>query len=110
MKRVETTVRNIECTFEFKCDQQWDDLETQLASNIKFCQQCQKNVYLCKTQEELDYARSLGWCISIERVEVRMYTTGVPAPLTNPSVDRLLEEADALYASRRKRAHPNEFD
>lgn len=110
MKRVETTVRNIECTFEFKCDKQWDDLETQLASNIKFCQQCQKDVYLCKTQEELDHSRSLGRCISIERVEVRMFTTGVPAPQTNPSVERLLKEADALYASRRKRANPNEFD
>ena len=110
MKRVETTIRNIECTFEFKCDKQWDDLETQVASNIKFCNQCQKDVYLCKTQDELDHARSLGRCVSIERVEVRMYTTGVPAPLTNPSIERLLKEADALYASRKKLANPNEFD
>jgi hypothetical protein len=110
MKKVETTLRNIECTFEFKCDKQWDDLETQDASNIKFCKQCQKDVYLCKTQEELDHARSLGRCISIERVEIRMFTTGVPAPLTNPSIEQLLKEADALYASRKKRAKPNEFN
>jgi hypothetical protein len=110
MKRVESTLRNIECTFEFKCDKQWDDLETLVASNIKFCQQCRKDVYLCKTQEELDHARSLGRCISIERVEVRMFTTGVPTPLSNSSVELLLEEADALYASRKKLAHLNEFD
>ena len=110
MKKVETTLRNIECTFEFKCDKQWDDLETQVASNIKFCKQCQKDVYLCKTQEELDLARSLGRCISIERVEIRMFTNGVPAPLTNPSIEQLLKEADVLYASRKKRAKPNEFD
>ena len=110
MKKVETTLRNIECTFEFKCDKQWDDLETQDASNIKFCKQCQKDVYLCKTQEELDHARSLGRCISIERVEIRMFTTGVPVPLTNPSIERLLKEADSLYASRKNRAKPNEFD
>ena len=110
MKKVETTLRNIECTFEFKCDKQWDDLETQDASNIKFCKQCQKDVYLCKTQEELDRSRSLGHCISIERVEIRMFTTGVPAPLTNPSIEKLLREADALYASRKKRANPNEFN
>ncbi len=30
MKKIETTLRNIECTFEFKCDKQWDDLETQV--------------------------------------------------------------------------------
>ena len=110
MKRVETTVRNIECTFEFKCDKQWDDLETQVASNIKFCNQCQTDVYLCKTQDELDHASSLGRCISIERVEVRMFTTGVPAPITNPSIERLLKEADALYAARKKLANLNEFD
>jgi hypothetical protein len=110
MKKVETTLRNIECTFEFKCDKQWDDLETQIASNIKFCNQCQKNVYLCKSQEELDNARSLGRCISIERVEIRMFTTGVPYRVKNNEVDRLLKEADELYASRKKRANPLEFD
>ena len=109
MKRSETTIRNIECTFEFKCDQQWDELENRVASNIKFCNQCQKDVYLCKTQEELVHARSLGRCISIERVEVSMFTTGVPAPLTDPLVERLLKDADELYAVRKKRANPNEF-
>ena len=110
MKKVETTIRNIECTFEFKCDKQWDDLETQIASNIKFCKQCEKNVYLCKTQKELDHARSLGRCISIERIEVRMFTTGVPYRVKDPEVERLLKEADELYASRRKRSNPNEFN
>ena len=71
---------------------------------------CKDSTVGCKTQEELDHARSLGRCISIERVEIRMFTTGVPAPLTNPSIERLLKEADALYASRKKRAKPNEFD
>ena len=110
MKRVETTIRNIECTFEFKCDKQWDDLETLVATNIKFCQQCQKDVYLCKTQEELDHARSLGRCISIERVEIRMFTTGIPYRVKDTEVEELLKEADALYASRKKRTNPSEFD
>ncbi len=110
MKKVETTHRKIECTFKFKCDKQWDDLETQVASNIKFCKQCLKEVYLCKTQEELDHARSLGRCISIERVEIRMFTTGIPVPLTNPPIEQLLKEADTLYASRKKHANPNEFN
>jgi hypothetical protein len=119
MKKVETTLRNIECTFEFKCDKQWDDLETQIASNIKFCTQCKKDVYLCKTQEELDHARSLGRCISIERVEIRMFTTGIPYRVKDTKVAQLVEdtevaelikEADALYASRKKRANPSEFD
>lgn len=110
MKKVETILRKIECTFEFKCDKQWDDLEAQIASNIKFCKQCEKNVYLCKTQEELDHARSLGLCISIERVEIRMFTTGIPYRVKDTEVDELLKEADALYASRKKRANPSEFD
>ena len=110
MKKVETTVRNIECTFEFKCNKQWDELETQVTSNIKFCKQCEKEVYLCKTQQELDHARSLGLCISIERVEIRMFTTGVPYRIKDTEVEQLLKEADELYASRKKRANPNEFN
>ena len=119
MKKVETTVRNIECTFEFKCNKQWDELETPVASNIKFCNQCEKDVYLCKTQEEIDHARSFGRCISIERVEIRMFTTGIPYQVKDTKVAQLVEdtevaelikEADALYASRKKRANPSEFD
>jgi hypothetical protein len=110
MKKVETTLRNIECTFEIKCDKQWDDLETQISSNIKFCTQCQKDVYLCKTQEELDHARSLGRCVSIEIVEIRMFTTGIPYRVKDTKVEQLLKEADALYASRRRRSKPNEFN
>jgi len=96
--------------FEFKCDKQWDDLESQIASNIKFSKQCEKNVNLCKTQEELDHARSLGRCISIERIEVRMFTTGVPYRVKDPELEKLLKETDELYASRRKRSNPNEFN
>ena len=78
MKKVKTTTRKVECTFEFQCYRQWDELETQVASNIRFFNACQKVVYLRKTQEELDNARSSGQCISLERVEISMITTGVP--------------------------------
>ena len=75
-----------------------------------FCTQCKKDVYLCKTQKELDHARSLGRCISIERVEIRMFTTGIPYRVKDTEVEQLLKEADALYASRKRRSKPNEFN
>jgi hypothetical protein len=78
MKKIESIVQTIECTFKFKCDRQWSDLHELIELNVKYCEQCQKNVYLCKTQEEINQARLLGRCISIERVEVKMFTTGVP--------------------------------
>lgn len=31
-------------------------------SNVRFCERCQKEVYLCKTQEQADWVCEKGLC------------------------------------------------
>ena len=103
MKSVTTTTTEIKCTFEFTCSKKWDELDDWTSDSVKYCDDCKHNVYLCKSQEEIDKARELGRCLAIERQETKMYTVGVPFTVSERLVDQLLKEADELYASRRKR-------
>lgn len=102
MKKVTTTTTEIKCAFEFTCSKKWDELDDWTSDSVKYCDVCKHNVYLCKSQKEIDKARELGRCIAIERQQTKMYTVGVPFTVSERLVDQLLKEADELYASRIK--------
>lgn len=52
----------INCKFEFQCNQQWKDMSKTPFSNVRFCDQCQKEVYMCKTQKQADWLSLKGLC------------------------------------------------
>jgi hypothetical protein len=62
------TIRN--CTFAFKCTAQWDELTPTDDDKINFCQDCQKEVYLCEDDDELVNAVRLNRCVAIYRGEI----------------------------------------
>lgn len=52
MKLENITLRN--CTFAFRCNANWGTMiKTDSDGRIKFCSDCQKQVYLCETDDEL---------------------------------------------------------
>lgn len=61
------TIRN--CTFAFKCTQQWEKLEETREESIRFCQDCQKEVHLCEDDEELVESIKLNRCVAFSRDE-----------------------------------------
>jgi len=54
----------LNCELEFECAQNWFELEPTNKPGIKHCKQCQKDVHLCMTQEELDQAIDQRYCIA----------------------------------------------
>jgi hypothetical protein len=54
----------INCELAFKCPKDWFDLELTNKAGIKHCNQCNKNVHLCTTQEELSLAVEENLCIA----------------------------------------------
>lgn len=77
-------IRN--CVLGFKCDQQWGSMELvkkapfgdyvpsvniyeDNPSEVRFCSKCQKNVYECQTDEELQDNIWLNRCVSIKPPE-----------------------------------------
>ena len=57
-------IRN--CSFGFKCNQKWDSLLKRKEKNIKYCHECEKEVYLIETNEELMHAIKYDHCVAIK--------------------------------------------
>ncbi len=39
----------------FRCPKSWENLKSTVNQNVKFCDECKKNVFLCKTDEDVEY-------------------------------------------------------
>ena len=57
-------IRN--CSFGFKCTQKWEDLLKRKEKNIKYCHECEKEVYLIETNTELMHAIKFNHCVAIK--------------------------------------------
>lgn len=73
------TIRN--CTFAYRCDRKWAELTKSDNPDVRFCNECQKNVYFCRSDDELAEAVKQDRCVAIERssdqLEVTVPTMGV---------------------------------
>lgn len=73
MKLSPLTIRN--CVFSFKCDAKWEEMESEFtdyymeSENVRFCQTCQKEVYLSLTDEDLLRNVRLNRCVAITRID-----------------------------------------
>ena len=54
------------CPLGFKCNQKWEVLLKRKEKNIKYCHECEKEVYLIETNEELVHAIKLNYCVAIK--------------------------------------------
>ena len=65
----EFAIRN--CVFSIKCKKKWENMKSDMDDDdnekIKFCSDCQQEVYLCETDEELARNIKLNRCISIPK-------------------------------------------
>ena len=57
-------IRN--CSFGFKCNQKWEDLIKRKEKNIKYCLECEKEVYLIETNTELMHSIKFNHCVAIK--------------------------------------------
>jgi len=57
-------IRN--CSFGFKCNQKWSSLLKRKEKNIKYCNECEKEVYLIETNEDLAHAIKFNRCVAIK--------------------------------------------
>jgi len=80
-----------ECDFEFKCPLHWDDLVVTADNDIRFCHECRKNVFRCRSRNEFEAHRSLGHCVAAPyRESPTTYLFGMlPVIEYHPSVIKL---------------------
>jgi len=77
-------IRN--CDFKFKCTQRWESLRRTENNSQRFCKECDQNIHLCISDDELYRAMKLDQCVAIP-VEIcstetddlgSLFLTGVP--------------------------------
>jgi hypothetical protein len=73
------TIRN--CTFAFKYSAVWNELEETDEVGVRFCNDCQREVFLCLDDDDLARNIKLNRCITILRLanNVIEEMTGEPA-------------------------------
>lgn len=72
-------IRN--CVFGFKCTNKWESLNSTTIEDIKFCEDCQKEVYFIEDLVSLEKAIALNRCVAInttsESDEIVKITVGM---------------------------------
>ena len=67
MNPSETELWNCENAFEFVCPRKWESLGQTETPDIRYCEVCSQNVYLCETPREFVSQGNLGRCVAIRK-------------------------------------------
>jgi hypothetical protein len=78
------TIRN--CIFAFKCHQKWESMR-ETSRGVRFCTECQKEIFYCHTANDLVKSIHLNRCIAINTT-----VDGMPAPLVMGMPARYVRE------------------
>ena len=77
-------IENCEYTFEYKCPLEWKNLKKTEDSKVRFCDECHKNVYRCKTGKDMDKHIQLNHCVAVNEpnmpMGMMMPTDDLPKP------------------------------
>ncbi len=68
------TIRN--CKFAYKCSAKWENLQETEDESIRFCDECQKEVFFCDSDDTLISLVKLNRCIAILKPNSKEYLLG----------------------------------
>lgn len=55
------------CEFEFECPKDWNSLQKTSTEDIRFCDKCEKKVYLCDTEQKARiHSAFFNHCVAID--------------------------------------------
>lgn len=64
------------CRFGYRCTNLWELMDSTLLDNVRFCQQCEREVHFCSTDAELADAIRHNFCVAIETNDADEEATG----------------------------------
>ena len=83
--KTKLTVRNCPVTFRFPCSKLWDELIATDRAEVRHCDRCEGDVFLCRTDEETIAHAKAGHCIARETPdgsEIPRIFVGQPSEVT----------------------------
>jgi Zn finger protein HypA/HybF involved in hydrogenase expression len=74
-------IRN--CSFKFRCEKTWNELEKGKDPKIRYCKNCKEDVYYVRTDKELRSAIEHDFCVAIE-INEKIYLGDVVVNYKSP--------------------------
>ena len=71
-------ITNCEGRFAINCPKLWANLQTTENVQVRFCNVCRKNVYFCRTDDELDAHSKQNHCVAIYDSDLESEMLGLP--------------------------------
>lgn len=61
------------CIFKFRCTRTWDSLSPTATDAVRYCDDCDRGVHLCETNEQLIIALHADRCVAIP-ADLQLYS------------------------------------
>jgi len=73
-------MRITNCSFKYRCDNKWEDLDKTDQPKIRYCRECDRGVHHCDNKTEYQEALKSKRCIALssESKDETNYVLGVP--------------------------------
>lgn len=88
----EMTLQLRNCEFAFQCNAEWDKLSETGQDSVRFCNECEKEVHRCETDDQLLRAIRSNLCVAIpspyptdQPVRRMLLTARICHPMEKPS-------------------------
>ena len=78
-------VYEVKDCFEFECPKRWEELEATNKATVKFCNQCEKNVYKATSEAKLKKYAEEGKCVAYFHYEHPIIGMQAAPPFENIS-------------------------
>jgi hypothetical protein len=62
-------IRHCDVKFAYECPKEWSRLEATDREDVRFCRQCSKEVFFCRTTDEATAHARAGRCVAIDAEE-----------------------------------------
>lgn len=106
--QLENMIRNCAVTFRRVCPQTWEGLRSTEEATIRFCDSCQREVFLCAADDEAVQHAKQGHCIAKpmpSRTNLRPVVLGRPeTPPRPPTTDEAALEEQYLREAGKTQA------
>ncbi|MDM0113935.1 hypothetical protein QTI66_17405 [Variovorax sp. J22R133] len=64
------------CDFGFLCSMQWNELRPTFAADVRYCDNCKRDVFRITSRAQLEEARASGRCVAWARPESSRASAG----------------------------------
>ncbi len=70
-------IRNCDMEFQIRCPKKWADLMPTGGSAVRYCNECEKNVYFCRSTEELMLRSTQNQCVAFCDADTQVGSMGL---------------------------------